>query len=477
MKALIIEDEKAAVRNLMALLGEVDPDIEVIDVLDSITDSVEWFQSHPMPELIFLDIHLADGSAFEIFGHVDISCPIIFTTAYDEYALKAFKVNSVDYLLKPIDADDIRKALDKLSRLQSTAVEKEAIDYSAVMQALKRVEGYKTHFLIPMKGDKLLPVSVDMILFFYIADGNVKAVMTDGKEYLFTQPLYVSDRRWKKMVKLLKASAFLNGSDTIRLSDCTLLSYCLWSEMDQMEAAEEMVNAAIQKSAEGYLLNIKGLEQDMEELKDRQSSEHSLREVNDPGIQVIDTYYYQVEGVRMKERLLIFAADYQHLDQTGKLFYLHKDKYKANCCILKKYDSILHAKVPRNKIYTLKKGLRSIYINNYEYHLMCYEDCPPPPPEPEPEDFGAKYKSVAEALDRVEKDWSGLLDAETEYYEKHLFLSERQRASMRRMLRHQKNTIDRYKNDLNEMADAYRKENQEYKVERSEDDLFSGTER
>ena len=167
MKALIIEDEKAAVRNLMALLGEVDPDIEVIDVLDSITDSVEWFQSHPMPELIFLDIHLADGSAFEIFGHVDISCPIIFTTAYDEYALKAFKVNSVDYLLKPIDADD----------------------YSAVMQALKRVEGYKTHFLIPVKGDKLLPVSVDMILFFYIADGNVKAVMTDGKEYLFTQTL------------------------------------------------------------------------------------------------------------------------------------------------------------------------------------------------------------------------------------------------------------------------------------------------
>ena len=76
-----------------------------------------------------------------------------------------------------------------MSRLQSTAVEKEAIDYSAVMQALKRVEGYKTHFLIPVKGDKLLPVSVNMILFFYIADGNVKAVMTDGKEYLFTQTL------------------------------------------------------------------------------------------------------------------------------------------------------------------------------------------------------------------------------------------------------------------------------------------------
>ena len=117
MKALIIEDEKAAVRNLMALLGEVDPDIEVIDVLDSITDSVEWFQSHPMPELIFLDIHLADGSAFEIFGHVDISCPIIFTTAYDEYALKAFKVNSVDYLLKPIMTEEMESALRHVTEI------------------------------------------------------------------------------------------------------------------------------------------------------------------------------------------------------------------------------------------------------------------------------------------------------------------------------------------------------------------------
>lgn len=290
-------------------------------------------------------------------------------------------------------------------------------------------------------------------------------------------PLYVSDRRWKKMVKLLKASAFLNGSDAIRLSDCTLLSYCLWSEADHMEAAEEMVSAAIQKSAEGYLLNIKGLEQDIEELKDQQSSEHSLRELNDPGIQVVDTYYYQIEGVRMKERLLLFAADYQQLDKTGKLFYLHKDKYKANCCILKKYDAILHAKVPRNKIYTLKRGTRSVYINNYEYHLMCHENCAPPPPEPEPEDLGAKYRKVIEAVGRVEKDWNELLNAETEYYEKHLFLSEKQRNVMRRMLRHQKNNIDRYKNDLNELGDAYRKENEEYKIEKSEDDLFSGTER
>ncbi|MFV0582786.1 MAG: LytR/AlgR family response regulator transcription factor [Parabacteroides gordonii] len=188
MNALIIEDEKAAVRNLKALLCDEAPDIEIIAVLDSITESVEWFRANPMPELIFLDIHLADGSSFEIFEHVDITCPIIFTTAYDEYALRAFKVNSIDYLLKPIGQSDIRKAIGKLRQLKAESPVKEP-DYSSLISVLKRQESYKTHFLVPVKGDKLLPLSVDMILFFYIHEGNVKAVVTDGKEYTFTQTL------------------------------------------------------------------------------------------------------------------------------------------------------------------------------------------------------------------------------------------------------------------------------------------------
>lgn len=188
MKALIIEDEKAAVRNLQALLSEVAPDMEILGVLDSITEVIEWFDDHKMPELIFLDIHLADGSAFEIFGHVEITCPVIFTTAYDEYALKAFKVNSIDYLLKPIDRNDIRKALDKLNSLKNSSVSPES-DYTSLIHALRKEEGYKTHFLIPSKGDKLVPVSVDMILFFHIDEGMVKAVLADGREYLFPQTL------------------------------------------------------------------------------------------------------------------------------------------------------------------------------------------------------------------------------------------------------------------------------------------------
>lgn len=188
MNAVIVEDEKAAVRNLEALLAEVAPEIEVVAVLDSIAESVDWFRAHPAPDLVFLDIHLADGSSFEIFGQADISCPIIFTTAYDEYALRAFKVNSIDYLLKPIGQSDIRKALGKLQRLRSEAPAKE-FDYSRLVNLLKRQESYKTHFLVPMKGDKLFPLSVDMILFFYINDGLVKAVVGDGREYTFTQTL------------------------------------------------------------------------------------------------------------------------------------------------------------------------------------------------------------------------------------------------------------------------------------------------
>ena len=174
MNALIIEDEKAAVRNLTALLSEAAPHIGVVAVLDSIAESIDWFRANAMPDLIFLDIHLADGSAF--------------TTAYDEYALRAFKVNSIDYLLKPIGGSDIRKAIGKLEQLRSEAPSKE-FDYSRLIHVLKRQESYKTHFLVPIKGDKLLPLSVDMILFFYINDGLVKAVVTDGREYTFTQTL------------------------------------------------------------------------------------------------------------------------------------------------------------------------------------------------------------------------------------------------------------------------------------------------
>lgn len=190
MRALIIEDEKAAVRNLKAAIDELGRDIEVIGQLDSIAASIEWLREQPAPDLLFLDIHLADGSAFEIFEHVDITCPIIFTTAYDEYALRAFKVNSVDYLLKPIDADDLRQALDKLERLGGQKPTTQPDDnYRAILRALGGERNYKSHFLIPAKGDRLIPIETETILYFHIANGQVKAIDDTGREHLFPQTL------------------------------------------------------------------------------------------------------------------------------------------------------------------------------------------------------------------------------------------------------------------------------------------------
>lgn len=184
MKAVIVEDERAAVRNLTALLTDVTPEMEIIAVLDSISESVEWFKEHKSPDLVFMDIHLADGSAFEIFRHIEIACPVIFTTAYDEYALKAFKVNSVDYLLKPIGAEDVRNALKKLELFRSATGEPESgEDIQGLIRMLRRQESYKTHFLVPKKGDKLLPLSLESVYYFYINEGIVKAVTMEGKEY------------------------------------------------------------------------------------------------------------------------------------------------------------------------------------------------------------------------------------------------------------------------------------------------------
>ena len=208
MKTVIIEDEKAAVRNLTSLLYEVKPEAEIDAVLDSIGSTIEWFGSHPMPDLVFMDIHLADGSAFEIFEHISITCPIIFTTAYDEYALRAFKVNSIDYLLKPIGKEDIEHSFEKLNSLNasgSSSVGKQSsqdMEWLQLIHSLKKQENYKTHFLIPLKGDKLLPVSVDKNQLFYNKDFQVKAECLNPALFFRANRQYLISREAIKDIDL-----------------------------------------------------------------------------------------------------------------------------------------------------------------------------------------------------------------------------------------------------------------------------------
>jgi two-component system LytT family response regulator len=186
MKALIIEDEILASKHLLNVLEEIE-DISVITVLESITQTVDWFAKNPQPDIIFLDIHLSDGSAFEIFKHLNITCPIIFTTAYDEYTLKAFKVNSIDYLLKPIEVNDVKDALKKLKGLSGSEGLKTALNN--LITSYAKTSKYKEHFLIPLKGDKLIPVQTNDLACFYIDTGIVKAFTFEDRILRFNYTL------------------------------------------------------------------------------------------------------------------------------------------------------------------------------------------------------------------------------------------------------------------------------------------------
>lgn len=182
MKAVIIEDEFVATQNLQRLISQVADDIQVIAVLQSVEESIEWFSLNTAPDLVFLDIHLADGSSFSIFEKVKIPCPIIFTTAYDEYALKAFEVNSIDYLLKPINQKSLERAVQKLRNLVTTKTDN-ADMISNVLAAFKETrKAYKSNFLIPHK-DKFIPLAIHKIACFYTENKMVKIITEDNQSY------------------------------------------------------------------------------------------------------------------------------------------------------------------------------------------------------------------------------------------------------------------------------------------------------
>ncbi len=181
MKAIIVEDETLAAQNLKGILNEIES-IDIIATLESVNETVAWFTLNNSPDILFLDIHLADGSAFEIFDRVRVDCPVIFTTAYDEYALKAFKVNSIDYLLKPIDNNSVIRALEKCRRLTGRSGDK-GTDLQSLLDYFKKNIIYKNNFLVPVKGDKLIPLNTDDIAYIFIDYGIVKAISYNDKTY------------------------------------------------------------------------------------------------------------------------------------------------------------------------------------------------------------------------------------------------------------------------------------------------------
>jgi DNA-binding LytR/AlgR family response regulator len=183
-KALIIEDEKLAAEHLQRLINQVDIKIDIIKIISSVDEALLWFDNSPLPDLIFLDVQLSDGLSFEIFNHINITCPVIFTTAYEEYAIKAFKVNSIDYLLKPIGIDDLKNAINKFTSLSYNLINTydQTLKYK-VDQVMKLLtNNYKTRFVVNA-GMHIRSVEIEKINLFYSLEKSTFLLDNTGKSY------------------------------------------------------------------------------------------------------------------------------------------------------------------------------------------------------------------------------------------------------------------------------------------------------
>lgn len=187
MNVIIIEDEKPAARLLQRKLQKLN--IEAQTMLHSVEESLEWFNNNPHPELIFLDIQLSDGLSFEIFENIPIKSAVIFTTAYDEYALRAFKLNSIDYLLKPIDEDDLEAAVNKYKNLQPQS-QNLSLDFDQIRQMLTNPseKSYKKRFTVKM-GQHLKMINIEDAECFYSENKGTYIHTVEGRDYLLENTL------------------------------------------------------------------------------------------------------------------------------------------------------------------------------------------------------------------------------------------------------------------------------------------------
>jgi two-component system LytT family response regulator len=217
MKVLIIEDETAAARNLQSMLETLEPDIEVVGITESIVDTVEWFAENNAPDIVFMDIHIADGESFRIFDSVDITAPIIFTTAYDQYALEAFKVNSIDYLLKPLKEEELQRALDKWRRITNH----ERSEYhNRIDSMIAEQRKGNEMFLVHVK-DKIVPLQASDVAYFYTSNERVTAHLFDGVAY----PI---DKTLEALQSMLSEQLFFRANRQFIISRKAVKDISIW---------------------------------------------------------------------------------------------------------------------------------------------------------------------------------------------------------------------------------------------------------
>lgn len=192
MNILLIEDEIPAAELMKKMLEKADPEIKVVDWLRSVDAAVEWFQDNAQPDLLVTDIQLLDGLCFDLFQQVEVRCPVIFTTAYDQYAIRAFEVHSIDYLLKPVAQEKLDHAILKYKGLENPGKTGSASPSLPIDDLLKALKGgkteYKSRFMVRI-GQRILAIPVDQIAYFYSESKLTFIVTEEGKRYPIDPPL------------------------------------------------------------------------------------------------------------------------------------------------------------------------------------------------------------------------------------------------------------------------------------------------
>jgi DNA-binding LytR/AlgR family response regulator len=240
MKVLIIEDEQLAAKKLIRLLREIGTEIEITGILGAVDSVINWLYIHPHPDLIFMDIQLEDGLCFEIFEKIEIRTPVIFTTAYDEYVLRAFKVNSVDYLLKPIKTDELKNAINKFNQLHHH------YNFKGIETALRQLQmKQKERFLIKV-GEHYRSVEISAIEYFFIKERCTFIHINSGKNYAIDYSLdKIEELVNSKIFFRINRNMIVNFSsilDVLAYSSNRLkLSLKNWTEKDDLLVSRERV--------------------------------------------------------------------------------------------------------------------------------------------------------------------------------------------------------------------------------------------
>lgn len=192
MRVLIIEDEQPAARQLTKLLNAQSTDFQILETLDTVQGSVRWLKNFTPPDLIFMDIQIADGLSFDIFRQVEIRCPVVFTTAFDQYAVQAFKVNAIDYLLKPVEPEELARSLERVRQRTSQYTENQQLSLESLARFFQK-ENYKERFLIK-NGQHFTFLNTAEIAFFRSSDGLTQAQTFPGKKFFVDHTLEELER-------------------------------------------------------------------------------------------------------------------------------------------------------------------------------------------------------------------------------------------------------------------------------------------